>query len=130
MFENFPLELISNIVSFVVIIAIILRVIKYKKKVAVIDGLYELEEKKELSSDDKNFISTNLEEYRAKFVKQEAFNKLMYPAFILVAGIFFAFFPFSEAMIHINIVVVTFIYLYVKRIHYKNFIDLLQGIKI
>jgi len=130
MFENIPLELISNTVSFIVIIAIIIRVIKYKKKVAVIDGLYELQEKKQLSQTDKEFISSNILEYKAKFVKQEAFNKLMYPGFILVTGIFVIFFDFAEAMIHINIVVVTYIYIYVKKIHYKNFITLLEGIKI
>jgi hypothetical protein len=54
----------------------------------------------------------------------------MYPAFILVAGIFFTFFDFAEAMIHINILVVAFIYLYIKKIHYKNYIELLKGIKI
>lgn len=130
MFENFPLELISNIVSFIVIAAIVVRFVKYKKRVAIIDGLYELEKKNELTAQDKEFITSNLKEYKMKAGKQEAFNKLMYPAFILVIGIFFLFFDLTETLIHANIVVVTYIYLYIKKIHYTNYIKLLQGIKI
>lgn len=130
MLENFPLEFISNVVSFIIIGAIIVRFIKYKKRVAVIDGLYELEEKNELTQQDKEFISNNLKEYKDKAIKQEAFLKLMYPAFILIAGIFLIFFEFAEAMIHINILVVSYIYLYIKKIHYTNYIKLLKEIKI
>lgn len=130
MLENFPLEFISNVVSFIIIGAIIVRFIKYKKRVAVIDGLYELEEKNELTQQDKDFISSNLKEYKDKAIKQEAFLKLMYPAFILIAGIFLIFFEFAEAMIHINILVVSYIYLYIKKIHYTNYIKLLKEIKI
>lgn len=130
MLENFPLELLSNVVSFIIIAAIIIRFIKYKKRVAVIDGLYELEEKKQLTKEDKEFITSNLNEYKEKALKQAAFLKLTYPALILVAGVFFLFFEFAEAMIHINILVVTYIYLYIKKIHYSNYIRLLEGIKI
>ncbi len=130
MFGNFPLELVSNIISVIIIVIIIARFINYKKKVAVIDGLYHLEEQNKLTPEDKQFISKNLAEYEVLHVKQIAFNKLMYPAFILVAGIFFVFFDFANAMIHINILVVAYIYLYIKKIHYKNYIDLLKGIKI
>ena len=130
MFENFPLELLSNLVSICIIVAIIVKFINYKKKVAVIDGLSILGDENKLSEEDKKFISENLLEYEVLLVKQIAFNKLMYPAFILVAGIFFIFFGFAEAMIHINIIVVSYIYFYIKRVHYKNYIDLLKGIKI
>lgn len=130
MFESLPLELISNIISLIIIGIIIARFVNYKKKVAVIDGLYKLQEEKKLTEEDKNFISSNLTEYEILLAKQIGFNKLMYPAFILVAGIFFIFFDFAEAMIHINILVVIFIYLYIKRVHYKNYIELLKGIKI
>ena len=130
MLQNFPIEIVSNIVSLLIIILIIIKFINYKKKVAIIDGLYKLEEEKRLSTEDKEFIKKNLNEYQVLHEKQIGFNKLMYPAFILVAGIFFIFFDFAEAMIHINILVVTFIYLYIKKIHYKNYIELLKGIKI
>ncbi len=130
MLENFPLELVSNIVSFIIIAAIVVRFVKYKKRVAVIDGLYQLEEKKELKQGDKEFITSNLKEYKDKAITQASFLKLMYPAFILIAGIFFLFFDFAEAMIHINILVVAYIYLYIKKIHYANYIKLLEGIKI
>ncbi len=130
MFENIPLQLISNILSIIVIGLIIARFISYKKKIAVIDGLFQLEEERKLSQKDKEFITTSIEEYEILNIKQKAFNKLMYPAFILVAGIFFIFFEFEEAMIHMNILVVTYIYLYIKTIHYKNFIELLKKIKV
>lgn len=127
--ENLPLELISNIVSFIVIIAIVARIIKYKKRVAVIDGLYELNEEKKLTQRDKDFITSNIKEYKEKYLKQEAFIKLMYPAFILVVGIFVIYFELAQALIHANIVVVTYIFLYIKKVHYKNYIDLLKNIK-
>lgn len=128
MLENFPIEFISNIVSFIIIGAIVVRFVKYKKKVAVIDGLYELKDKKQLTVSDKEYITSNLEEYRANMHKQEGFNKLMYPAFVLVAGIFLIFFQWQEAMIHLNILVVAYIYFYIKKVHYKNIYDLLKGL--
>jgi hypothetical protein len=130
MFDNFPLEIISNVVSLIIIGVIIARFVNYKKKVSVIDGLYTLKEENKLTPEDKEFISSNLAEYQVLLHKQIGFNKLMYPAFVLIAGIFFVFFEFSEALIHINILVVTYIYLYIKRVHYKNYIELLEGIKI
>lgn len=130
MFENIPLQLISNAISIIIIVLIIVRFINYKKKVAVIDGLFQLEEEKKLTTEDKEFITTSITEYEIMHAKQSAFNKLMYPAFILVAGIFFIFFEFEDAMIHMNILVVTYIYLYIKNIHYKNFIELLRKIKV
>ncbi|WP_419766321.1 MAG: hypothetical protein ACNI28_06070 [Arcobacter sp.] len=130
MFENLPLEVVSNILSIIVIGLIIVNFINYKKKIAVIEGLYKLEEDKKLTPEDKDFISSSITEYEILQAKQQGFNKLMYPAFILIAGIFFIFFKVEEAMIHINILVVTYIYLYVKTIHYKNFINLLRKINI
>jgi len=130
MFENLPLELVSNILSLIVIGLIIAKFISYKKKIAVIEGLCQLEEDKKLTPEDKEFVSTSIKEYEILLSKQQAFNKLMYPAFILIAGIFFIFFDFAEAMIHINILVVTYIYLFIKTIHYKNFINLLRKINI
>lgn len=130
MFENIPLQLISNILSIIVIGLIIARFISYKKKIAVIDGLFQLEEERKLSAEDKEFITTSIAEYEVLNIKQKAFNKLMYPAFILIAGIFFIFFELEEAMVHMNILVVTYIYLYIKTIHYKNFIELLKKIKV
>ncbi|WP_375725018.1 hypothetical protein LXN10_06290 [Arcobacter sp. KX21116] len=130
MLQNFPIEIVSNIVSLLIIVLIIIKFVSYKKKVSVIDGLYKLEEENKLSNNDKEFIKSNLLEYEILHEKQIGFNKFMYPAFILVAGIFFIYFDFAEAMIHINILVVAFIYLYIKKIHYKNYIELLKGIKI
>lgn len=130
MFEDFPLELISNIVSFIVIGAIIYRFVKYKKRIKVIDGFYQLEKQKKLTDEDKEYIEQNIKEYTIKMQKQEGLLKLSYPLFILIIGVFLAFFEFAEAMIHINIIVVTYIYMYIIKVHYKNYINLLKGIKI
>ncbi len=130
MLQNFPIEIVSNIISLLIIVLLIIKIVNYKKKVSVIDGLYKLEEENKLSSKDKEFIKKNLLEYEILHEKQIGFNKFMYPIFILIAGILFAYFGFAEAMIHINILVVAFIYFYIKKIHYKNYIELLKGIKI
>ena len=127
---NLPLELISNLISIIVIIAIVIRFINYKKKVSVIDGLYELQEEKKLTEADIDFIKTNINEYKDKAIKQEAFNKLIYPVFIFIVGVFFLYLEFQEAMIHTNIVVVAFIYVTIKKVHYNNYIKLLSDIKI
>ena len=44
MLQNFPIEIVSNIVSLLIIVLIIIKFVSYKKKVSVIDGLYKLEE--------------------------------------------------------------------------------------
>lgn len=128
--SSIPLELISNVISFVIIIAIVRRIINYKRRISVIDGLYELQESKQLTDADKEFVKDNLLEYQEKFVKQEAFNKLMYPVFVFITAIFFLYFETAEAVIHTNIIVVSFIYVMIIKIHYKNYIKLLSKIKI
>lgn len=125
---QFPLEIISNIISLIILTGIIYKFFQYKKKMDVIQGLIELKDSNKLTSDDKNFIQTNLQYYEVQLQKDQALIKFAYPFFILLIGILMITFSTAEALIHINIVVVTFIYLYVSKIHTQNFIKLLKTI--
>lgn len=120
-----PLELISNLLSMIILIMIFVKYYQYKKKLDVLKGLDELKEKKKLSAEDKSFISSNLKDYQILFARDEQRIKLVYPVFILIAGVLLAFLEFKEAMIHLNVLVVAFIFMQVSKIHNKNFINLL-----
>lgn len=128
-FEKFPLELVSNFISIIVIIAIFYRFFQYKKKIEVIKGLESLSEENQLTHDDEEFIKTNHLEYHFQLQKQEALIKFIYPLFILIAGVFLLTFETAEAMIHLNILVVIFIYLHIVRIHLRNFVKFLEVLK-
>lgn len=123
-----PLEIISNIVSLVILVGIIYKFFQYKKKMDVIQGLVELKDNNKLTTDDKEFIQMNLQYYEVQLQKDQALIKFAYPFFILLIGVLMITFSTAEALIHINIVVVTFIYLYVSKIHTQNFIKLLKTI--
>lgn len=123
-----PLELISNFLSLLVLLVIFYRYFEYKKKMDVIEKLKVLKETGTLTSEDKEFVKTNLMEYDIEHQKIRALIKFTYPLFILIAGVLFMMFNFTEAMIHLNVVIVIFIFLQVKRIHSRNFVTLLQDI--
>lgn len=125
---GFPLELISNLVSMIIVAGIIYKFYQYKKKMDVLGGLRELKEQNTLTSEDKTFIQANLKEYEVQLEKDKGLIKLAYPFFILIAGLLLFAFSMAEAMIHINIVVVTFIYLFISKIHTQNFIQLLKDL--
>ena len=126
---SLPLELISNFISIVILIVIFIRYFQYTKKLDVIKGLIELKDNNQLSEQDKEFIDQNYMEYSIEHNKTATLLKLVYPLFIAVAGVFIFFFSWQEALIHLNIVVVTFIYLHVRRIHSKNFVSFLEQLK-
>lgn len=101
---------------------------QYKKKLDVLKELNELKEKKKLTSEDKSFIKTNLKDYQVLFARDEQRIKLAYPVFILIAGVLLAFLDFKEAMIHLNVIVVAFIFMQVNKIHNRNFINFLTAL--
>lgn len=121
-----PLELISNLLSLIILIMIFVKYYQYKKKLDVLKGLSELKEKRKLSDNDKVFINSNLKDYQILFARDEQRIKMVYPIFILIAGILLAFLEFKEAMIHLNVLVVAFIFMQVNKIHNKNFINALS----
>ena len=124
-----PLELISNFISIIVVGAIFYRFFQYKKKMDVMKQLAEFKKSKKLTADDKQFIDDNYEEYGVKYQKQQALIKFMYPALILITACLFLMFDFAGAMIHLNIIVVTFLYIHIVRIHFKNYFNLLCDLK-
>jgi len=126
---GFPLEIISNVASLIVVVGIIYKFFQYKKKMDVIHGLITLKDKNKLTADDKEFIRINTLNYEIQLQKDNALIKFAYPFFILLIGILMVTFSMTEALIHINIVVVTFIYLYVGKIHTQNFIKLLKTLQ-
>jgi len=123
-----PLELVSIFISLALSIALILKFYQYKKKLDVLKGLDELKEKKKLTVDDKEFIKSNFKDYRMTLARDEQRLKLLYPAFILATGVLLAFLSFEEAMIHLNVVVVAYIFLQVSKIHTTNFVTLLDAL--
>ncbi len=128
-FEQFPLELLSNFISLIVVFAIFYRFFQYKQKLDVIKGLEKLHEQNSLTPEDKEFIKTNFQEYSYKLHKQTGLIKFMYPFFILITGGLILIFSFSEALIHLNVIVVIFIYLHIVRIHLNNFVNFLKELQ-
>lgn len=124
--SQIPLELISSFLSIVILIALLYKYFQYKKKLDVLKGLDELNKEKKLTNDDKEFIRKNFKDYRQLLHREEERLKITYPVFILIAGALIAFLTFQEAMIHFNVVVVAYIYLYISKIHTRNFVTLLQ----
>ncbi len=120
-----PLELISNFLSLIILIMIFVKYYQYKKKLEVLKKLDELKTSKKLTNEDKSFIKSNLEDYQILFAKDEQRLKLVYPVFILIAGILLAFLEFKEALIHLNVVIVAYILLQINKIHNKNFVSFL-----
>ena len=74
------------------------------------------------------FIKSNYKDYKYAFAREEQRMKLVYPIFILIAGVLIAFLSFQEAMIHLNVVVVAYIYLQVTKIHTRNYLTLLDAL--
>lgn len=126
---QFPFEIISNFFSLLIVGAILYQFFQYKKKMDVIKTLSELKENKELSDDDKRFIESNYNEYGIKHQKQQALIKLVYPLLILITGCLFLLLETASALIHMNIIVVSFLYLHILRIHYRNYFNLLDDLK-
>lgn len=123
-----PLELLSNFLSIIILILIFIKYFQYKKKLEVLKGLDELKSNNQLTQEDKEFINDNLKDYKLALENSEAKLKFSYPLFILIAGVLLAFLTFQEAMIHLNVIIVVFIYMQISRIHNKNFVTFLQNL--
>lgn len=129
MLNQIPVEFISNIVSIILVFVLIYNYLKYKKIIDVIKKLDDLKIEKKLTSDDISYIFENEKEYNEKAQKTEAFAKFMNPLFILIVGILFIYLPFSDAMIHLNPIVVAFILIQLNKINMKNTHTLLKELK-
>jgi Na+/H+ antiporter NhaD/arsenite permease-like protein len=129
MSNQIPLELLSNFLSIVIIAIMFYRYTQYKKKIDVMNKLVELKKEDKLSDDDKKFIEDNEYEYRDILAKTAANFKLSKPGFILVVGVIFIFFPLQQALIHLNVVVVAFIFMMVDKTHKTNLYRILFDLK-
>ena len=129
MLNQIPLQLISNFASIIIIAVLFYRYMQYKKNMDVIKGLEKLKISDELSQEDILFIKNNEDEYKLKLIKTESLIKFAKPLFILIVGLIFIAFPFAEALIHLNVVVVAFIFMQVDRIHKTNIYGLLYKLK-
>ncbi|MGA1931879.1 hypothetical protein ACH5BF_04035 [Arcobacter sp. YIC-464] len=126
---QFPLELVSNFLSIILLLALFFKYLQYKKKIDIIKGLDKLREEKDITSEDYQFIRDNEREYKEKLEKTEANIKIAQPVFIIIAGILILSFDFQEAMIHLNVVVVAFIFMQVDKIHKRNLYAFLKELK-
>ena len=129
MLNEIPLEIISNILSIILVGILIFNYLKHKKRIEVIQKLDELKNENQLTIDAISYIIENKKEYKEKSEKADAFAKLLTPVFILIVGVLFIYLPLSEAMIHLNVFVVTFILIQLDKINKKNTFILLKGLK-
>lgn len=127
--NQIPLEIISNIISIILVIVLVFSYLKHKKRVDVIQKLDELKTEKKLTPTDKDYIIQNEKEYKEKGEKAESFAKFLTPLFILISGILFIYLPLTEALIHFNVVIVAIIYVQLDRINKKNTYMLLKELK-
>lgn len=126
--QTFPLELVSNFISILILIALFYRYYQYKQKLDILKEFKVLKDQNKLTVEDKEFLQKNLDEYAVLHSKTEALIKFMYPIFIMAAAVLVLMFSFSTALIHLNIVIVIFIYMHVKRIHARNFVAFLEEV--
>lgn len=79
-----------------------------------------------LTKEDKEYIDLNLKEYSEKLVKVEGLTRLLFPIFITIGAILFLLFSFEETLIHLNVIIVAYIYLQIHRIHTRNYTKFLE----
>ncbi|MDY3201187.1 MAG: hypothetical protein RBQ84_09550 [Arcobacter sp.] len=127
--NQMPPEIISNIVSIILVVILVISYLRHKKRIDVIKKLDELKTEKKLTQEDKNYITQNEKEYKEKSEKTEIFAKFLTPVFILISGILFIYLPLTEAMIHFNVIIVAIIYVQLNRINKKNTYILLKELK-
>jgi C4-dicarboxylate transporter len=127
--NQMPPEILSNIVSIILVVILVVSYLRHKKRIDVIKKLDELKTEKKLTQEDKNYITQNEKEYKEKSEKTEIFAKFLTPVFILISGILFIYLPLTEAMIHFNVIIVAIIYVQLNRINKKNTYILLKELK-
>lgn len=128
MLNDIPLEFISNILSIVLVAILIFKYLKHKKVIDVIKKLDDLKNENNLNSDDLAYIAQNQNEFKVLSEKADALAKFLNPLFILVVGVLFIYLPLSDAMIHLNVIVVAFILIQLDKINKKNTLTLLKGL--
>ena len=128
MLNDIPLEFISNILSIVLVAILIFKYLKHKKVIDVIKKLDDLKNENNLNNDDLAYITQNQNEFKVLSEKADALAKFLNPLFILLVGVLFIYLPISDAMIHLNVIVVAFILIQLDKINKKNTLTLLKGL--
>ncbi len=128
MLNDIPLEFISNILSIVLVAILIFKYLKHKKVIDVIKKLDDLKNENNLNNDDLAYITQNQNEFKVLSEKADALAKFLNPLFILLVGVLFIYLPLSDAMIHLNVIVVAFILIQLDKINKKNTLTLLKGL--
>lgn len=128
MLNDIPVEFISNILSIVLVVILVFRYLKHKKVIDVIQKLDDLKNENNLTSQDIDYIAQNQLEFKALSEKADALAKFLNPLFILLVGVLFIYLPLSDAMIHLNVIVVAFIFVQLDKINKKNTLTLLKGL--
>lgn len=129
MSNGIPLEFVSNIASMILVGILIFRYLKHKKTIEVIQKLDELKNENNLTSQDLSYIGENEKEFKIKSEKADALVKFLNPVFILIVGVLFIYLPVADAMIHLNVIVVAFIFVQLDKINKKNTLILLKELK-
>lgn len=128
MLNDIPLEFISNILSIVLVAILVFKYLKHKKVIDVIKKLDDLKNENNLNNDDLAYIAQNQNEFKVLSEKADALAKFLNPLFILLVGVLFIYLPISDAMIHLNVIVVAFILIQLDKINKKNTLTLLKGL--
>lgn len=124
-----PLEILSNLASIILVIVLVISYLKQKKRIEVIKKLDSLKTENSLTPEDINYIDENINEFKEKSEKADNLVKILNPIFILAVGILFIYLPVSDAMIHLNVIIVTIIYVQLDKINKRNTLALLKELK-
>lgn len=121
-----PLEYFTTGSSIIIVVLILYTIITYKNRIGLIQNLIKEKEKGNFTAQDKSAVEESLVQAQILRLKIVKLSKTIYPAFILVAGVFFAFFDMKEALTHINVVVVAFLYLHILKTNVTSYINQMQ----
>ncbi|RXJ97914.1 hypothetical protein CRU98_11465 [Arcobacter sp. CECT 8986] len=123
---QFPIETVSSTISIIIVLGIFIKFFQYKQKLDVLKELDKRKDISKLTTEDKNYIKKNCKEYKEKQIKVDALTRLIFPIFITIAAILFFFLPLEKTLIHLNVIIVLYIYLQVHRIHTRNYAKFLE----
>jgi Na+/H+ antiporter NhaD/arsenite permease-like protein len=129
MLNQIPTEIISNVISIILVIVLFYKFLGHKKQLAVIQKLDSLNEENSLTQDDILYIQQNEKEYKEKAEKAQNLIKFLNPIFILIVGIIFIYLPFSEALLNLNAFIVAYILIQLDKINKNNTYILLKELR-
>lgn len=129
MYEQFPVVLISTFLSITLLCFLLYRYLSYKTKLDVIKELDRIKTQEGLTKEDLEFIKSNEQEYKEKVIKAQQNINISQPIFILIAGVLVLLFELQEALIHLNVVIVAYIFMQVDKLHKRNIYEFLKELE-